>query len=425
MKLKSSILFYHIIIILSIVFLLLPKAGVLTEEIRDPNFQKYNREVEKLKQEIEAKEAKVKELEEQAAAYKKTIDEKKGEANTLVNKIVVLDSQRKKLETEINITQTQIEGATISIEKLTLEIKTKEIEIETLKKRTGAILRTIRDYDEIDLAEIILEGNNFSEIFNIAEAVQILQEEIQEKLKALKVLKSKLEGDRQELDSQKEELETFNDELHYKKVVVEGERGKKKELLNVTKGQENKFQKLLNDTKAQQETIQKDIYELESKMRYLIDPAKIPAAQKGLFAWPCEGIITQGYGPTSKTGFINDFYTFHNGIDIASSVGTPIKAPMAGKVAASGTNGNYAYGNWLAIDHQNGLITLYAHLSAKKAVKGQEVKKGQIIGYMGSTGFSTGSHLHFTVYAANTFETQEKWYGLLPIGGSLNPMNYL
>ncbi|PIQ92706.1 MAG: hypothetical protein COV69_01760 [Parcubacteria group bacterium CG11_big_fil_rev_8_21_14_0_20_39_14] len=426
MRIKHFLL-YHIIILLSIVSLLIPRTGFLTEEKFNFNgeFEKYSREIDKLKEKIEAKETKIKELEERAASYKETIEEKRGEANTLVNEVLVLDSQRRKLDTEIEITQTKIGETEASIEKLTLELKTKESEIKMLKKRTGIILRTIREYDEIDLAEILLRGDNFSKIFNIAEAVKILQEEIQEKVEALKIVKLKLESERLELNFQKEELENLEEELYYKKVIVEGEKKKKKDLLNVTKGQERKFQNLLKDVEAKQKEIQKEIAEIESRLRHLIDPSKIPPPQKGLFSWPCEGVITQGYGLTSKTGFINPVYDFHNGIDIASSIGTPIKAPLGGKVAASGTNGHYAYGSWLAIDHQNGLITLYAHLSAKKVKVEEEVKRGQIIGYMGSTGFSTGSHLHFTVYAANTFETKDKWFGLLPLGGSLNPMNYL
>ena len=156
-----------------------------------------------------------------------------------------------------------------------------------------------------------------------------------------------------------------------------------------------------------------------------IDPNSIPSARKGLFEWPTIGSITQIYGPTSVTGFVNNVYNFHNGIDIEADTGDPVKAAMDGIVKAKGDNGKYAYGKWLAIDHQNGLITLYAHFSAYAVSVGQRVKAGQVIGYAGSTGFSTGSHLHFTVYATNTFSVESRWFGLLPLGGSINPMNYL
>jgi len=387
--------------------------------------QDYTQELEKLEKQIQEKEAKIKELEEKAAAYAKSLEEKKTQANTLVNKIFVLDSQISKLNTEINSTETRIDETLLTIEKLTLEINTKESETEILKKRTAVILKTIQDYDEVGLAENLLSAKTFSEIFTMAEAMQTLQEEMQKKLEALKILKAALNDKKQEFDLKRESLEGLKDDLSYKKTIVGQEKASKKEVLNVTKGQEKKFQALLKETEAQQKQIQQDIEAIESKKRSLIDSSKTPGSQKGLFSWPAEGVITQKYGPTSITGFTNPVYSFHNGIDIAASTGTPIKAPMDGKVVASGTNGKYAYGNWIAIDHQNGLTTLYGHLSTKKVATGATVKKGQVIGYMGSTGFSTGPHLHFTVYASNTFGTTQKWYGLLPSGGSLNPMNYL
>lgn len=417
-----TIILYTLITVLSI-FDFCPAATA--QSLSAVSQTSYAQELEKLEKEIQDKEARIKELEEKAAVYQKNLEEKKAEANTLINKIYTLDNQIGKLDTEIGTVETKIEETKLIIEKLTLEINTKQSELEVLKKRIAVILRMIQDYDEIGLFETVLTVKSFSEIFTAAEANQTLQEEMQKKLEGLKILKTTLEEKKAEFDSKETDLEDLKDDLSYKKIIVGKERQTKKEVLNVTKGQEKQFNKLLQQTEAEQEQIQKDIEAIESKKRSLIDPAKVPGVKKGLFSWPAEGVITQGYGSTSITGFKNPVYSFHNGIDIAASTGTPIKSPYDGKVVASGTNGKYAYGNWIAIDHQNGLTTLYGHLSAKKVAVGNVVKKGQVIGYMGSTGFSTGPHLHFTVYASNTFSTTSKWYGLLPSGGSLNPMNYL
>jgi len=135
--------------------------------------------------------------------------------------------------------------------------------------------------------------------------------------------------------------------------------------------------------------------------------------------------LTQGYGPTSETGFENNVYSFHNGIDIAAGYGAPIRSAEAGRVVAAGDDGKYAYGKWVAIDHENGLVTLYGHLSQRSVAIGDRVTRGQTIGREGATGFVTGSHVHFTVYAAETFRTEQRWFGLLPLGGSINPFNYL
>jgi len=117
---------------------------------------------------------------------------------------------------------------------------------------------------------------------------------------------------------------------------------------------------------------------------------------------------------------------FHNGIDISSSYGEPIRAARDGTILAIGNCGKYAYGKWIMIKHDNGLTTLYGHLSSYGAYKtGDNVKTGDIIGYEGSTGYSTGPHLHFGVYASETIEIQKTWYGTLPIGAHIDPMKYL
>ncbi len=115
--------------------------------------------------------------------------------------------------------------------------------------------------------------------------------------------------------------------------------------------------------------------------------ASAPAAKvsgSGM-AWPANGSVTSGFG--YRWGAL------HAGIDIANGVGTPIRAAKAGTVILAGWNGGY--GNAIVIDHGGGLSTLYGHMTRLRASEGQQVDQGDLIGDMGSTGNSTGSHLHF------------------------------
>jgi len=105
----------------------------------------------------------------------------------------------------------------------------------------------------------------------------------------------------------------------------------------------------------------------------------------GQFIWPSSGIITQ------------PFRWYHKGMDIANKVGTPILAADSGKVMVSGWVDNSGYGNRVLIDHGNGYVTLYAHMSVVSVQVGQTVRRGDVIGQVGSTGRSTGPHLHFEV----------------------------
>ena len=113
-----------------------------------------------------------------------------------------------------------------------------------------------------------------------------------------------------------------------------------------------------------------------------------------LFVMPAIGRLTSRYG------YRNDPFTgirkFHNGVDVANQLGTAVMASMYGRVAQIGYNGNY--GRYIILTHPDGFQTLYAHLSEASVSQGQTVSQGQKIGEMGSTGYSTGSHLHFSIF---------------------------
>lgn len=112
---------------------------------------------------------------------------------------------------------------------------------------------------------------------------------------------------------------------------------------------------------------------------------------------PLFGFIRDGFGYRMHP--IRGIVQFHSGMDIASFIGAPVRAAGAGVVIASGWDGNY--GISAVVDHQNGLRTVYAHLSRALVARGQQIKKGQLIALAGNTGLSTGPHLHFEVRSGN------------------------
>jgi len=118
-----------------------------------------------------------------------------------------------------------------------------------------------------------------------------------------------------------------------------------------------------------------------------------------LFVWPVSGRITSGFGWRSDP-FGSGRREFHNGIDIAARMGTPIRASMAGRVSVAGWDN--VMGNFVIITHPRGYRTLYAHMSRIRVRQGAYVGAGQHIGDVGSTGRSTGPHLHFSVFRHGT-----------------------
>ncbi len=110
--------------------------------------------------------------------------------------------------------------------------------------------------------------------------------------------------------------------------------------------------------------------------------------------WPVAGWLTSSYG-TRKDPF-NDESAFHPGLDISAEYGAPVLATGDATVVGAGMNG--AYGNMVTLDHGFGIVTKYGHLSRFNVIADQQVKRGDVIGYVGSTGRSTGSHLHYEIW---------------------------
>jgi murein DD-endopeptidase MepM/ murein hydrolase activator NlpD len=198
---------------------------------------------------------------------------------------------------------------------------------------------------------------------------------------------------------------------------VSNKRAARSTLLATTKGQEAAFQRSLAVTNKARAAAWSSYWAAQQR------PASggssySGGAGNGYLSWPSGGYVTQEYGMTAfaRSGAYNG--NIHNGVDTSCGWACPIRAAAAGQVIGRGYDGGW--GNYILIRHPNGLVTLYAHLSSSLVGNGQSVAKGQQIGREGSTGFSTGSHLHFSVYTNITLYSGSFSYGI-----TANPRNYL
>jgi len=381
--------------------------------------------VQDLKAQIDAKQQEIQRLEAQAAEYKKQLETAQGQTNTLKNQIATIDSRIKKIQNDISITSAKIDSASMKIEELGLNILEKQNEIDKKKQSITAMMQILYEYDQASLIEMALTKTTFSELLDQVHYVETIQENVYNDMLAYQDLKKGLESTKSETEKQRNELYSLRNQLSGQKQIVGQEKDDKNYLLAATKGQEKQYQSLLNQTLRQQQEIEQQIYDLEDKINKAYNPSALPESRSGVLNWPLDGILTQSYGytPYSKRLYAAGF---HNGIDISSSYGEPIRAAKDGVILAIGSCGKYAYGKWVMVKHENGLTTLYGHLSNYGTYKtGDSVKTGDIIGYEGSTGYSTGPHLHFGVYASETVEIQKTWYGMLPLGAHIDPMKYL
>ena len=254
-----------------------------------------------------------------------------------------------------------------------------------------------------------------------------------------------LERNKGEVTEEQVTLAQARQELQDRKKIYQLSIDKQKQLVDETKNDEAVYQVLLKEKQQERLELQQEIYEYESRIDYLRDPDSVPAPRHGLLLLPFESTVrvTQNFGETSFARANARRYgrPFHDGIDFGLPSGTGLLASADGLVIGTGNtdlvSSCQSWGRWVLIKHTFGLTTLYAHLSLIKVRLGQRVSAGDLIGYSGNTGFSTGPHLHFGVYDSNGIRvvpyeqvsSGARCRGLLvPVAATeakLNPREYL
>lgn len=367
--------------------------------------------VDQIKQNIESHSDKIKQLEEEIKVYEKQIETVGGEAKTLQSAIKVLDINQKKIGTEIKKTETNIQKTNLTIEKLGDEIG--DI-IEKIASNEAAIAKTLGDMqkqDEESLIESFLGNKSLADVFDEYESIGKFQQQVRTQSKELEIYKTELSEKKTTTEAEKKNLVSLKSGLSDQNKILDINKKEKSSLLSVTKNKETEYKKMLSDRQAEKERFERELFSFESQLKRAIDPKSFPAAGKGILSWPLDNVfITQSFGKTVEAKRLYISGT-HNGIDFRASRGTPVKAALSGIVRGTGNTdeqrGCYSYGKWILIEHPNGLSTLYGHLDLIKASAGQKVETGEIIGYSGQTGYSTGPHLHVTLYASQGVEIQK------------------
>ena len=370
-------------------------------------------EIERLQGQISDRNDRLQEIEAEIAAYESALLEVGAEKDTLQKAISGLELERKKVLADISYTQNKISSTDLEINKLTLEVENTERDITKNEKAIAEIIRNLHFSDNDTLIELLLSNENLSAFWNQVEDLETVRDNIQAQVHNLVSLKILLEGKRNDETNKREDLVELKEQYSGQQAVLENNKAEKNELLEITKNEEESYQALLAEKKAVRDQITQELRAFEAELQFILDPNSIPARGTAVFDWPLENIvITQLFGGTEFAKNNPGIYGrgYHPGVDFGASVGTPIYAPLGGTVRwvddTDRIPGCYAWGKWTLIDHANGLSTLYAHQSAiaGNIRPGATVKTGDIIGYVGATGYVTGPHLHFTVYAKAAVE---------------------
>jgi len=380
---------------------------------------------------------------------KQAIDAKLQELNAINTNIKKLNTELKNnekqqrtlkrdlenLDHNINQLNLNIRSSEINIAKLKLELEALRYEIDdvsgriNLKKATiSRLLHEIQQSDRENLLLIMLKNRSLAEVFSTSQNIGNLSSKLAVEIKNLSVLKTDLNAKLAERAAKKEDLELENQNLKNRRDIVSAQKAERARLLAQTKNQEQLYQRQLAELEQKQTEIAGEISKIEEELRSKIDPSLLPAKRPGVLSWPVSGRLTQKFGEMSRLYGGRP----HNGIDIGAPIGTSVVAADDGRVLEVWDQDRYcykgAYGKFIVIEHNNNLTTLYAHLSGQTVQKNTIVRRGEMIGYVGQTGYATGPHLHFAVYASQNFYFGYSKAGcgpVMPYGAPLDPLDYL
>ena len=312
------------------------------------------------------------EIRQQIKDKEAALEKGREQEESLAKQVTALEEELAKLEVAI------AEGEN-KLEKLKKEVEEAEEKVETQTTNLNARLRNMYKSGNMGFIDVLLDSGSISEFLTNYEMVKKIYSSDQEVLKELEKAHDELEAKKKEAEELQAELEESRTVTAEQKSVVEA--NKKKISASNTKTQD-----MLNDLQAEADR-------MTAEIQGSSNPDKPYAG--GEMAWPAPScpIITSSFGWRTGT-----YSGWHSGIDLAGSgcYGTRIVAANSGKVTAAGWNSG-GYGYYVTIDHGGGVTTLYAHASRVAVSRGQYVSRGQTIAYIGSTGYSTGPHLHFEV----------------------------
>jgi len=398
---------------------------------------------EDLQQSIQSKSRELQEVNSKIQAAQSQITELQGQGKTLKQALAALGYQVDQVNLGIKSSEINIDKLRLELESLGYELGGVSTEIDSKEEAIAKILRQLQQKDRDGLLVVLLKNDTLADGLFEIQALRDVQNNLSLNVSELTVFQGQLKNNLTLSTDKKSELEVENVNLKSRKSILADQQTEKDQLLKETKNQEGLYQKKLTDLESQQRGILDEITRIEAELRTRFNPADLPSKKTASFVWPItlDGgkiRITQNWGETALAG---RFYRgqAHNGMDIGAPIGTSVYAADEGKIVRVDYNGrSYQYGRYILVDHGNGLSTLYAHLSETAISEGQSVTRGQLIGYVGVTGFVTGPHLHFGVYATPSGGWQitnsksepglvsvPPASGLVPIGITLNPQNYL
>ena len=424
--------------IMAAVMLLTLLVGILPVSASAKSSKEIKEEINALKGDQSAIWAQLDALEGEQDANWESIEEMVEQKNNI-------DQQIGLLYTEIENINTQIRSYTELIAANQEELDAAEAKLAELNEKNKERIQAMEEEGDISYWSVLFKAKSFSDLIDrlnmmaeinaadqrrmnelseAATAVAQAREALAAEKTALEESRVELKASQEELDAKRAEADELLAELNADKRALdqmEAEYESEEAALSAQiAAAEVEYTKALKAEEEARRKAEEERKRKEEEEKRKEEENKKPgngggsgggsgsgSSSKESWGRPCSWVkLTSPYG--YRTHPVTGEYKFHNGVDLANSRGTPIYAARSGKVTVATYGSTYGY--YVTINHGDGFSSLYAHMTHYVVSKGQSVSKGQLIGYMGSTGRSTGPHLHFSIFLN---------------GSTVNPMNYI
>ncbi len=355
-----------------------------------------------LQEQIESEEEKQEELEYKKEKLEKAIDRIQEVTGDVVKYVETLDYQLNSLTNSIISTEETIANLEEEVEEVNKELEVALENKQTHYEEMRTRLQYIYENSSNNYLEFLLESKSLADLFSREEYIEKITNYDNTLLTGYQTVLNEVTVAQENAERKLDEMESSRENLKYEKKTI-------RRLIKEKNRQVKIYQGMLENSETDLADYTAQIAEQEEKVEALLQQQrdKIAAGEDtivpttGEYAWPLteSGRISSNFGyrsaPTAGAS------TYHKGVDIAASVGTPILATKDGEVVTS--TYSTSAGNYIAIYHGGGVYSYYMHCETLSASVGDKVKKGQVIATVGSTGISTGPHLHFAIYKGGAY----------------------
>ncbi len=330
--------------------------------------------------------------------YKSRINKNKETQASILKELERLDDELALSEKELAYIEKSIDYNNAQVAVTREEIAVIEARLSAQKAAFEARLVSMYKAGQTSYIDILLTSRSFSDLMARLHYLKRLAANDTELIEGYTADRMELVAKKESLEARLAELETLKAAEEEKRDAVTKRTKERQTYLAQIESEKARLEKALDEMEAQSKALERVIAELQAK-------EGLPGRDRSMI-WPVTGYwITSYYGWRHHP--VLGYDRFHSGIDYAADYNVPIKAAESGKVIFAGVNGGY--GNCVIVDHGGGISTLYAHCNKLLVKVGDIVVKGQQIALVGSTGLSTGPHLHFEVRVNGETTDPLKW----------------